>query len=153
MKLFENVRTYFEVLGFYSVQTNQVLPFNIRNVLMPLSVLIMLISTIVFLLFKADIMVGYAISFFLGISLTTALIVYFIFMLKMSKIIEFIEKCERFVGKSKWATDMLSNSHFPKKNHFIYLNRFFKAKIFISKQEWNMIHCQALPFSCTKMLL
>lgn len=100
MRLFQNVRTHFETMGIYSVQTNQAQPFNSKISLILLYFLITLISTTACVVFKASAVFEYAIGFYFCNSRLTALAVYLIIWLQMPNIIKFIGNCEQFIEKS-----------------------------------------------------
>lgn len=102
MKLFQNVRAYFETMGIYSYQTNQAQSFNGKILLILLPLLVMFTSTSTFLIFKASDTFEYVSCLYWCITRPTAMAVYLIFWFQMPKIIKFIGDCEQFVEMSEW---------------------------------------------------
>lgn len=102
VKLFQNVLTYFEAMGIYSLQSDQAQSYNGKKLLIPLSLAIMFTSTSAFLVFKAAAVFEYAICFYFGITRPTAVAIFLILSFQMPNIIKFIENCEQFVNRSEW---------------------------------------------------
>lgn len=101
MKLFRNVRTYFDTMGIYCHQTNQARSLNVRILLLLSPIIVMFITTLAFLVFRATAAFEYAICFHFNITRANALVTCLIMHFQMPKITKFIEKCERFIERSE----------------------------------------------------
>lgn len=114
MRLFQNVRTYFETIGIYSQQTNQAQSINLKIPLLSLSTIVMFVSTSAYLIFKATAVFDVAICFYWSITRPTTLAIYLTIWLQMPQIIKFIGNCERFVNKSECRTQFNSSVNFQR---------------------------------------
>lgn len=101
MRIFQNIRQYFEAAGTYSQQTYQAQPFNAKIALILLFFIIIFMSTSAFFVFKATDMFEYAICFYFGITRPTAIAIYLTIWIEMPQTIQFIENCEQFVEASE----------------------------------------------------
>lgn len=101
MKLFQNVRKFFDEIGIFSGETNQAQLFPMKILVLSLSVLIVFISICAFAVMKATTMTEYALCFYGCITHITGLGVYVIIALEMPKMVKFMENSDEFVAKSE----------------------------------------------------
>lgn len=96
MKLFVSVRRFYEFMGVYPSQSQQKFPFNWRNLIILLSLIVTFGILACSFLFEVNTIIEYAESFYITITVLGSLINFFTSFWKTKNIYMFVEKLEKF---------------------------------------------------------
>lgn len=112
-KLFQFVRKCHQIFGIYSQQPNQKQQsINWIQTLFLISLALFMFTTAGFLLFVATSMFDFGFIFFSLITVTNSTAIYLIFIWQLRNTLEFIENCEKFIGKSEiYSNRLLQIAH------------------------------------------
>lgn len=101
IKLFQFVQKFHKFIGIYPSERNQTkCSINTTNTIFLISFAQFLLSSIAFLAFDADSMLGYGFGFFVLISIVVGNIIYLLFIWKLHATLKFIESGQGFIEKS-----------------------------------------------------
>lgn len=102
VKLFKFIRKTFQFIGFHALASNQSHRINSKIWINIFCLAQFLFSTTAFLLFDANSMMEYGMEFFTCITLIATMILYLTLVWQMGNILNYIENCEQFIGKSEF---------------------------------------------------
>lgn len=102
MELFHSNREFWQTMGIKPPHPNQIHPFNARNLFFILSLIMVCISTLAFLVFRAEVMLEYGICVYGSLSDLTLLADILISIWQIPNIFKMIEMCEQFIEMSEY---------------------------------------------------
>lgn len=103
IRLFQTTQKCFKAVGFYASpsQPNENCQFNWKNLYHLFAAVIMIVTVLGFLIFKAQTVYEYGITFYITISFSGLIIHYACIVCKMGKILKLIEVYEEFIERRK----------------------------------------------------
>lgn len=101
LKLFQSVQEFYQTMGIYSAQSNQLLSFNVKKVFFLFSITTTTISIGLFFLFKASTIQEYGSSLGGASADLYSLLDFVISVCQMPNILKLFELFEIFIEKSK----------------------------------------------------
>lgn len=103
IKLFQTTQNCFKAIGYYasSSQPSQNCRFNRTNLYYMFVLVFMLVPVLGFLIFRAQSVYEYGITFYTTITLLGVIIYYACIVCEMGKILKLIETYEEFIEKRK----------------------------------------------------
>lgn len=102
MQIFQLVCGFFQTMGIYLREPNQVFSFNFNNILISSSIAVNFISVTAFFLFEAKSIDEYGLSFYGSTTGLAVFIVFHINIFHMGKIIRTFEIFEKLIEKSNY---------------------------------------------------
>lgn len=103
MKLFQSVQRFWQIMGINSPHPNQIHLFNAKSLFFILSLIMVCISTVAFLVLRAEAMLEYGICVYGSLSDLTLLADILITIWQIPNIFQMIEMCEQFIELSKYC--------------------------------------------------
>lgn len=101
VKLYQTILKCYDTTGVYSIQSNQSRPFNLRSFIFLLANVLYFVSELTYILFRANTMLEYGFSVFLGLTTANASAQFMLTISRMPNILKLIEMCESFIESSK----------------------------------------------------
>lgn len=102
MKLFQCTQKFFRMLGLHPPQHCQNSPFNLKNTVIILLLVVGFLDAIAFLLFQAKSVKEFGDSFYVSASCCGTLVYFSIHVRKMTNVSKLIERFEGLLQKSKF---------------------------------------------------
>lgn len=109
IKLFLTVRFLFETMGIYSAQSSQKCSLNGKNFVFFAFLIVIVVSSTGFFLFRAQTISEYVFSFYLIITGLSGTIAFLITIWNRANIFEIMEKLENFIEKRKYSISTIFN--------------------------------------------
>lgn len=101
IQMFRLAKKYFKTMGVDSLQSNRPSPLNIKNLLFFLFLTICFVDGTIFLIFRANSIIEYGLSFYMSITQFSILFVFSTVLLKVTKIFELIDDIDEFIETSE----------------------------------------------------
>lgn len=101
VKLFETVRKCYDTMGIYSFKANQIESFNSKTFIFSLSNTLFFVSSLAYVLFRANTTQGLGISVFNATSIVAVSTATLIIIWRLPHILKLIGMCDSFIEKSK----------------------------------------------------
>lgn len=101
VKLFYTIRKCYVTTGLYSIQSNQIPPFNSKIFIFLLFNTLYFASACAYVLFCANTIQEYGVSTFIFLTNLTVLILFVLTILRMPQILKLMEMCETFIEQRR----------------------------------------------------
>lgn len=103
IKLFKFTQKAYQGIGIYPPESNQSRSrINAKNYFFLVCQAQYFITTAAYLLFEANSMIEYGMTFFTCTTVITVIALYTILLGRMQNILNYIENCDRFIEKSEY---------------------------------------------------
>lgn len=101
IKLFQSLREYFQILGFFPPTSDHSRPFNWRNVLVLFFYIQMFASVLAFTLFRAKTVVEFGLNYYGYMTELVCISAILLQIYQKFETFKLIADCEEFIEKSK----------------------------------------------------
>lgn len=156
IKLFQFVQKCHQAFGIHQYQSNpnpsqdQHSTNSVKTVFL-ISFVQFMCTTAAFFLLAATSMFHYGFVFFLLVTISNGVAIYLIFVYQSKNTLKFIQKCERFIGKSKCNCSLYSLMEWSSK--WLRIKKRTRSEQYLSRKARRKLYMKKVHYFCLLCLL